>query len=259
MMSRFFLFLTILLPVLVSSQEFPAKLDQLVSDYAGVLNDQELAGLEELVARYDQETSVQIAVVIMRTLEGYPIDDYAFELGERWGIGQANTDNGALVLVSIDERKIWIATGYGLEATLPDALIKRIIENEITPQFKGGRYFHGLKSGVDAMILATKGEYEGQGNGNSGSRQGKQAIPLIIFIGFIWLIVMATKGLQVKRYAGMNGLSFWTAWMLLNSSRRRHGGSWSSFSGGSGGFSGGGGFGGFGGGSFGGGGAGGSW
>lgn len=244
-------------PLLMVAQEFPEKPDQLVNDYAGVLSKQEQRELESLVVKYDQETSVQIAVVIMSTLDGYPIDEYAFELGEKWGVGQANTDNGAMVLVSIDERKIWIATGYGLESTLPDALVKRIIQNEITPQFKGRRYFHGLKAGVDAMILATKGEYEGQGSGNKG-KAGK-TLPLFFLIGIIWLIVMVTKGIQVSRYAGINSIPFWTAWMLLNSSKRRHGGSWSNFSGGSGGFGGGGGFGGFGGGSFGGGGAGGSW
>lgn len=240
-------------------QDFPKKSDRLVNDYANVLTQQEATDLENLLVKYDNETSVQIAIVIMATIDGYPIDDFAFELGEKWGVGQGDTDNGAMVVVSIDERKMWIATGYGLEASLPDAMIKRIIENEIKPQFKGRRYYHGLKAGADAMILATKGEYEGQGNGAGGGKAGRKGIPMIMLILGIWLIVMITKSMQVRRHARLNGLSFWAAWMLLNSASRRHGGSYSSFSGGSGGFGGGGGFGGFGGGSFGGGGAGGSW
>lgn len=258
-MKRLVAIFLLIIPLFSLGQAFPEKPNQLVNDYAGVLSSQERNDLENLVIRYDQETSVQIAVVIMSTLDGYPISDYAFELGEKWGVGQANTDNGAMVLVSIDERKIWIATGYGLEATLPDALVKRIIQNEITPQFKGRRYYHGLKAGVDAMILATKGEYQGQGTGGGRKGKARKGLPLIFLIAFIWLIVMVTKAFQVRRYARINSLGFWAAWMLLNSARRSHSGSWSSFSGGSGGFSGGGGFGGFGGGSFGGGGAGGSW
>ena len=241
-------------------QDFPEKSNRLINDYAKVLTNIEVADLENLLVKYDNETSVQIAIVIMPTLDGYPVDDYAFQLGEKWGVGQGETDNGALVLVSVDERKMWIATGYGLEGVLPDAIIKRIIQNEITPQFKGRRYYHGLKAGVDAIILATKGEYANQGNGDGGSNSGAgKSIPLVFLVGGIWLIVMITKSMQVRRHARINGLGFWAAWMLLNSATRRHGGSYSSFSGGSGGFGGGGSFGGFGGGSFGGGGAGGSW
>ncbi len=248
-----------LFSVFAHGQEFPSKPNRLVNDYANVLSQHEASELEALLVKYDNETSVQIAIAIMSTLDGYPIDDYTFELGEKWGVGSGETDNGALIVVSIDERKMWIATGYGLEGTLPDALIKRIIQNEITPQFKGRRYYHGLKAGVDAMILATKGEYEGKGNVGQGQGGWGKGIPLIILIGVIWLIVIIAKSMQVRRHAKLNGLGFWAAWMLLNSASKRHGGSWSSFRGGSSGFGGGGGFGGFGGGSFGGGGAGGSW
>ncbi|MFC2175620.1 TPM domain-containing protein [Bacteroidota bacterium] len=240
---------------LVFGQDFPAKSNRLVNDYAKVLSVQEQISLEQNLVAYSQESSVQIAVVIMETLNGYPIDDYAFQLGEKWGVGQAETDNGALVLVSVKERKMWIATGYGLEASLTDALSKRIIENEIKPYFKQGDYYGGLVAGTDAMILATRGEYQGNGNKGGGAKSPiKTLLPFIIIFGIIWLV----KAVQVKNYAARNHLGFFAAWTLLNSAGRRHGGSWSSFSGGSGSF-GGGGFGGFGGGGFGGGGAGGSW
>ncbi|MFT4526135.1 MAG: hypothetical protein ACI9FU_000010 [Granulosicoccus sp.] len=260
-MKSVFILLLTGLSLISFGQDFPKKSDRLVNDYAKALTKSEVTNLENLLVKYDNETSVQIAVVIMSTIDGYPIDDYAFQLGEKWGIGQSGKDNGALILVSIDERKMWIATGYGLEATLPDAMAKRIIENEIKPQFKGRRYYQGLKAGADAMILATKGEYQGQGNGGGGGGQSgaRNNIPFIFLIGGIWLLVMVVKSFQVNRHARLNGLGFMAAWMLLNSASRRHGGSYSNFSGGSGGFGGGGGFGGFGGGSFGGGGAGGSW
>ncbi len=252
------LFIFILaIPSLVFGQDFPERSNRIVTDYSNTLSKQELGQLEKLLVDYDRESSVQIAVVIMKTLDGYPIDDYAFGLGEDWEIGQSGKDNGALVLVSMQERKVWIETGYGLEATLTDAMCKRIIENEIKPAFKQNNYYGGLVAGADAMILATRGEYQGNGGNAAGEKApiGMISILLIVF-AFVWLM----KARSVSRYAKTNHLGFWAAWMLLNNTGRSHGGSWGSFSGGSGGFGGGGGgFGGFGGGSFGGGGAGGSW
>jgi len=238
------------------SQEFPARSNRLVNDYSNTLSASDIQSLENKLVAYDRESSVQIAIVIMKTLDGYPIDDYAFQLGEKWGIGNAGTNTGALILVSMEERKMWIATGYGLEATLTDALSKRIIENEMKPRFRNDDYAGGLAAASDAIIQVTKGEYKG--NGGAGEKAPPIAgfLFILLVFGIIWLI----KAKQVRDYSRVNHIGFWAAWMLLNSASRSHGGSYSSFSGGSGGFSGGGGgFGGFGGGSFGGGGAGGSW
>lgn len=251
--------LLFILPVSLFAQEFPEKSNRLVNDYSNTLSKAEKNDLERLLVGYDQESSVQIAIVLMKTLDGYPVDKYAFQLGEKWGIGQGDTDNGALILLSIDERKMWIATGYGLEGTLTDALAKRIVENEMKPNFRKGDFSGGLRAASEAIILATRGEYQGGGKSN-GSTQGElPPLGVILFIVMIFGLISIIKASQVQSYAKLNHISFWAAWMLLNSTSRRHGGSWSSFSGGSGGFSGGGGFGGFGGGSFGGGGAGGSW
>lgn len=247
------------IPTLGIGQDFPEKSNRLVNDYTSTLSKSDKRKLEEKLVAYDRESSVQIAIVMIQSLDGYEISDYAFRLGEKWGIGQADTDNGALVLVSMNDRKMWIATGYGLESTVTDALAKRIVENEMKPRFRNGDFAGGLSAASDAIILASRGDYQGGGN---GGQQGKEkAVPIgfvglmILVFGVIWFI----KAMQVRRYARMNHMGFWAAWMLLNASQRRHSGSWSSFSGGSGGFGGGGGFGGFGGGSFGGGGAGGSW
>ena len=237
------------------SQEFPAKSKRLVNDYSNTLSSSDVQELEKKLVAYNRESSVQIAIVVMKTLDGYPIDDYAFQLGEKWGIGQSGNNTGALILVSMEERKMWIATGYGLEATLTDAMSKRIIENEMKPRFRNNDYAGGLAAASDAIIQVTRGEYQGKaGGGEKAAPIGSLVFILLVF-GIIWLI----KAKQVRNYSRVNHIGFWAAWMLLNSSSRRHGGSFSSFSGGSGGFSGGGGFGGFGGGSFGGGGAGGSW
>lgn len=246
----------LVLPFALFAQSFPEKSNRLVNDYTNTLSSSDVRSLEQRLVAYEQESSVQIAIVIIESLDGYEISSYAFELGEKWGIGQAETNNGALILVSMQDRKMWIATGYGLEATLTDALAKRIVENEMKPRFRNNDYAGGLAAASDAIILATKGEYQGKGGG--GNRQGTP-IPFVLLVILIFAFVWVAKAMQVRRYARVNHMGFWAAWMLLNASSRRHSGSWSSFSGGSGGFSGGGGFGGFGGGSFGGGGAGGSW
>lgn len=247
--------LIFLVPLIGNAQDLPKKSNRLVTDYTNTLSKKETRQLEEKLVAYDRESSVQIAIVIMQTLDAHPISDYAFQLGEKWGIGQANTDNGALILISMEERDMWIATGYGLEATVTDALCKRIIENEMKPRFRNGDFAGGLSSASDAIILASRGEYQGSG----GARSDAPPIGIILLVIIFATIFMVIKGVQVSRYSKLNGMSFWAAWALLNATRRRHSGSYGSFTGGSGGFGGGGGFGGFGGGSFGGGGAGGSW
>ena len=255
---RNFLFIALLaFPLSLFAQDFPARSNRLINDFTSTLSGSEVSTLEQKLVAYSQESSVQIAIVIIQSLDGYEISDYAFQLGEKWGVGQSGSDNGALILVSMNDRKMWIATGYGLEATLTDAMCKRIIENEMKPRFRSNDYYGGLAAASEAMILATRGEYQG-----SGAEAGRESAPIgfIAVMILVFFLIWIVKALQVRRYAKVNHMGFWAAWMLLNASSRRHSGSWSSFSGGGGGFSGGGGgFGGFGGGSFGGGGAGGSW
>lgn len=255
MRNLLFIFL-LAIPFSVFSQNFPARSNRLVNDFTGTLSSSEITQLEQKLVAYDKESSVQIAIVIIKSLDGYEISDYAFELGEKWGVGRSGKDNGALILVSMSDRKMWIATGYGLEATLTDAMCKRIIENEMKPRFRQNDYAGGLSAASDAMILATRGEYQGEGGSGDGAAAPIVSLLFIVLVfGLIWLI----KAKQVRDYSRVNNIGFWAAWMLLNSASRNHSGSYGSFRGGSGGFSGGGGFGGFGGGSFGGGGAGGSW
>ncbi|MCF8275854.1 MAG: TPM domain-containing protein [Flavobacteriales bacterium] len=257
MRNLLFIFL-LAIPFSVFSQNFPARSNRLVNDFTGTLSGAEISQLEQKLVAYDRESSVQIAIVIIKSLDGYEISDYAFELGEKWGVGRSGKDNGALILVSMADHKMWIATGYGLEATLTDAMCKRIIENEMKPRFRQDDYAGGLASAADAMILATRGEYKGEGGSGDGAAAPIGSILFIVLVfGIVWLI----KAKQVRDYSRVNNMGFWAAWMLLNAASRNHPGSYGSFRGGSGGFSGGGGggFGGFGGGSFGGGGAGGSW
>ncbi|MEQ1625637.1 MAG: TPM domain-containing protein, partial [Sediminibacterium sp.] len=119
----------------------PAKL---VTDQAGVLSAEQKAILENKLVALDDSSSNQIVIVLVKTLDGYPIEDYATKLFREWGIGNKKTNNGVLILASIDERKIRIEVGYGLEGAIPDITTASIIRNDIVPNFKTGEYYHGL-------------------------------------------------------------------------------------------------------------------
>jgi uncharacterized protein len=247
----------------LKAQTFPEKSTTLVTDYTNTLNPQEKAALENKLVAFNDSSSTQIAIVILNSLDGYPIDDYARRLAQSWGIGEKKKNNGALILVSMQERKMTIQVGYGLEGAIPDALAKRIIEQVMKPRFKEGAWYDGLDKATDTMISLARGEYKADAVGKDQTPH--IPIGLILIVAGVILIVLFTKFNSVRNYANMNNLSFWAAWALMSAASNRHNGGWSSFSsgggifGGSGGSGGGGGFGGFGGGSFGGGGASGSW
>lgn len=260
-MIRFLSLLTLMLCMqFLHAQKLPPKPEppRLVNDFTNTLSSSEADRLENKLVAFNDSTSTQIAVVIIRTLDGYPISDYAFQLGEAWGIGQAKNNNGALLLIAMEDRELFIATGYGLEGALPDARAKRIVETDIKPFFKQEQYYAGIDKGTDQMIAAVKGEYK-----EPVKRKNKErGLPLFAIIIIFFVIMFLARIFGAKQHARVNNIPFWTAWMLLNAARRksnRSGGSWGG--GGFGGFGGGGGggFGGFGGGSFGGGGAGGKW
>ena len=271
-MKKYLLILLCLIGVYSSSQavDFPPKPNppRLVNDFTNTLAAEDIARLERQLVTFDDSTSVQIAVVIIATLDGYPISDYAFELGEKWGVGDKKMNSGALLLIALNDHKLFIATGYGLEATLPDARCRNIIENDITPLFKKGLYYEGIQAGTEKMMQAVKGEYK-----DSPRKKSKDGgkVPAVLIVILVLLFVFLAKIFSVRRYSMLNNIPFWVAWSLLNAAAGRRRGRWTDFNSGrgtfggwggggfGGGSSGGGGFGGFGGGSFGGGGAGGSW
>jgi len=224
---------------------------RLVNDFAGILNKQDVATLEQSLVQFNNETSTQIAVVTVKSLHGYDISEFSFELGEKWGIGQKGKDNGILVLVAPNERKTFIATGYGLEGVVPDAIAKRIVEQEMIPYFKQGDYYSGIASAVKTLMSLTKGEFTADDYAKKKGR-GIPFIILFLFLGIVLNFIFRIK--RARSYALGHNMSLWMALMLMsNSGGRSSRGGYNSFSSGSGGF------GGFGGGSFGGGGAGGSW
>ncbi len=260
-----FLFFVFLLCLIHEGHAIPAKPEpaRLVNDYALLLDADDRMRLESSLSQFARETSTQIVVVTISSLDGYAIGDYAVRLGHSWGVGQGDNDNGLVIVVKPrvgNERgEVFIATGYGLEGAVPDAIARRIVDNEIIPHFRNEDYYAGLLSGVNVIMELTRGEYTADEyvnrTGGEGSAVG--AFFVLLFIMIIASLVLRTK--KVKNSAIGRELPFWTIMSMLSASSHGHSGSWGNFSSGKGSFGGGGGFGGFGGGGFGGGGAGGSW
>jgi len=253
-----FIFVLLVFTMQCFADDFPARSSTIVTDYTNTLSDGERQSLESKLVAFNDSTSSQVAIVIMSSVGNYDISDYAVQLYNNWGIGQKEKNNGVLILVAKDDRKVFITTGYGMEGVLPDALCKRIVNNDILPAFKTGDYYGGLDAAVNSIISIVKGEYTADGY----MKKKKEKVPWfgVLLAIFIFFIVIISKIGSTRNYARRNNLGFWAAWALMNAAmnRGRSRGTWGGFSGGSGGF-GGGGFGGFGGGSSGGGGAGGSW
>lgn len=255
------LIVIVCLPLIVFAIPDKPSPSRLVNDLADVFSSSQERQLEQKVLELFKATSTQIAVVTVNDLEGAAVSSYAFEIGAKWGVGSKKFDNGIVVLLkpkTTDSRgEVFIATGYGLEGAVPDAIAKRIVENEMIPWFKKGNYFNGVDAGVDVIIGLTKGEYSAQQYAQTPVKKTRKKswgiLPLII-------IVVVFRLLFARRSVGLGHALPW--WFLFSSmGASSHRGSFNDFSNSSGKFGGGdfGGFGGFGGGSFGGGGAGGSW
>ncbi len=243
----------------VFAQDLPAKPDKLVNDYTGTLSASQLLQLESKLVAFDDSTSTQIAVAIVKSVGEYDINEYTLMLGRKWGVGGNKKNNGVMIVVALGDRKISIQTGYGIEGALPDAYTNRIIENDIKPAFKAGDYFAGLDAGTDSIIKLVKGEYKND-NPRARKKENGSAVPILVIIIVIIILIIRRGGgggggRQVMGGRGVADALFWS--MLLGGSGR--GGSGYGGGGFGGGSSGGGGFGGFGGGSFGGGGSSGSW
>ena len=223
-----------------------------VYDYADVLNPTEEQELENKLIRYSDSTTTQIVVITIDDLKGESIGILTPKWAHEWGIGQEKEDNGILILLSKNDRKIWIAPGYGVEDRLTAGINGELIRNIIIPEFKAGSYYNGLDKGADAIFDVLKGKYKGSRKEKSKSFP---ILPIIIFVFIIILIISKAKG-GGGRSGGSGGIDL--ADIIILSSLGRSGGGFGgggSFGGGSsGGFGGG-----FGGGGFSGGGAGGSW
>jgi uncharacterized protein len=220
------------------------------NDYANVTTSAATTRLNRTLEDFEKETSNQIVVAVFPKMQSdSSIEDYTVRVAQAWKVGQKGKNNGAVLFVFTQDRKMFIQVGYGLEGALPDAICKRIIEDEIKPHFKNGNFDAGLSAGVNAILAAAKGEYKGNGrtvaqplvvNGSSNGSTGLPPIFAIVIAVIVVLIFLSVARRSRGRFYSGGG---WSS----------GGGGWSGGGGGGGGgFSGGGG-------SFGGGGAGGSW
>lgn len=229
---------------------------QWVTDQGDFLSDQEERYLSRQLSDFADTTSTQIIIVTVKDLGGYDPSDYALEIGRRWGVGQAEKDNGLVILLSRSEREVFISTGYGLEGAVPDALSSRIQRNIMIPRFREGRFFEGLSLAAGALMLATTGEFTADEIA-PGRKSRRTLPPAFGLMAFIVLYSIINSFRNRGRHGGRGGRhSSILPFILLSSLAGGRGG----FGGGGfgGGGFGGGGFGG-GGGGFGGGGAGGGW
>ena len=250
--------LTIFLLYPAIAQDIPERPvpPKLVNDMTGFFSPNEVAQLEKKLVWFNQQTSTQIAIIAVKDLQGYDISDFAFRLGDKWGVGQKGFNNGIVILIKPktpeDKGRIFIAPGYGLEAVVPDAIAKRIVEVEILPEFRKNNYYKGIDNAINTLFALTKGEFSPKEYAQQTSQNGAPAFGIGGFFLLIILFSIFGHLQRARHYSVGHSVPFWTAMFLAGSVRPR-GGGFSSFSSGSGGF------GGFGGGGFGGGGAGGSW
>ena len=235
-----------------TDKEFPPRPSppRLVNDLAHVMSADEVALLEQKALAFSDSTSNQISIVTIQSIGEYEVSEYTDQVGNRWGVGKASKNNGVLILAAINEHKIHISVGKGLEGALTDLVSGRIISQDMAPAFREGNYFRGFDNAINDVSAATRGEFKADGPDKQGSGIGSIITLVVILLIVLW----------VMRRSGGGGGSYM--------SRRGWGGFGGGFLTGSilgGGFGGGGGggdsggFGGFGGGSFGGGGASGSW
>jgi len=232
---------------------------KLVNDFIDVLTASQEEELERKLVAYDDSTSNQFVVITIGDIGDYDIGDFATALGRKWGVGGKEFNNGLILVILIDkernQRKVWIATGYGLEGAIPDITAKTIIENDIIPNFKANDIYRGLDEGTDDLMRAAAGEYKAPAGYSDRGRKGKGGGSVLgAIIMFIIIMIIISR---INRGGG--GMMSRRGWSNSVPPIWFGGGGGSSGGWGGGGSSGGGGFGGFGGGSFGGGGAGGSW
>lgn len=258
--SKAFYFIIALLFTSIALGQFtiPKKPDFQTSvyDYAKVLSDSEAKQLESKLIQYSDSTSTQIVFISIESLNNEDIGILTPRWAHEWGIGQEKEDNGILILLSKNDRKIWIAPGYGVEERLTAGINGEIIRNIIIPEFKAGSYYQGLDKGSDAIFQVLKGKYKGERKSD-----GPGILPIILIIVFI-IIFLTIASKNKGNGSNSGGLGGPDLGDIIILSRMGRGGGFGggSFGGGFGGGSSGGGFGGgFGGGGFSGGGAGGSW
>jgi len=178
---------------------FPALTGRVVDD-AGILDAGARAALTQKLAALEAKTTDQLVVATVKSLQGTSVEDYGNRLFRNWKLGQAVKNNGALMLVAPNERKVRIEVGYGLEGTLPDAVTKLIIENGILPRFRANDFAGGIARGVDDVIQVLTGDAE-EWKRRAAQRPEHQSAPLHGMLGFLLIAAIAIVVFTIVNYS----------------------------------------------------------
>lgn len=242
-MKKNVLFLALLFPLLASAQlKIPELWGTPVHDEANLLQPAFVSQLEQQLKLYEDSTSNQIAILIIPSLQDVPLEDYTHRVAEEWKLGQAEKDNGVLLFIAKNDRKVRIEVGEGLEGVLPDAVSNQIIRNELAPHFRQDNYEQGVQAAVNAIIQAIGGEYKAE-QGPVTSRKGRKGSfwgTLIILAIVILLSRITGGGRGNYRRGGWSSGAGWYGGGFYGRGGGGGGGFGGGFSGGGGGFSGGG-------------------
>lgn len=236
---------------------------RLVNDFAKILTSEEVANLENKLVEFDKTSSTQITIVTVKDLNGYDVNQLAYEIGQKWGVGQKGKNNGIVILLKPKTAEsrgyVSIQVAYGLEDVVTDALSNRIIETEMIPYLKKNGYYGGFNAAVNVLIDITRGKYTADQYSKKQKNNPQKGSIFFLLLSFVLILIIAIAGRNKRsqqQTLGRRGSDI-PFWMLMGgmmgSSRGSGSNGWGNFSSGSGSF------GGFGGGSFGGGGASGSW
>jgi uncharacterized protein len=239
-----------------AAEVIPPKPDRYFNDYAGVVSKEAALRFNEQLAQFERETSDQVVVAVFQKMQSESdIADYTQRVAQSWGVGQKERRNGVVLFVFVQDRKMFIQVGYGLEGALPDITAFDITEYRIKPHFRNGDYEGGIAAGIDSIFKAIRGEYKGSGKTVAEQHRGGGTINLFYFVFFfiVFVVVLSVISALLRPLSGYGYSSRRGGPVFFPTGGG--GGGWSSGNGGGGGFSG---FSG-GGGSFGGGGAGSSW
>jgi len=232
-----FLLLAFLLgvPQIARSLTVPSP-EGYVNDHANLLSDGEKARLESLLRRFEAETTDQVVLLIIPSLEGDSLEDFSMRVAESWKVGQKGKDNGVIFLVSVEDRKARIEVGYGLEGALTDAQSGRILRNLVFPAFRQGDYYGGIQGGLVGILKQIQGEFTAQPVRRTGPTRQSRAKASGLLLPLLFFLLLFSRTGRLFLLGGMLG----GMWGGRGMGRGGFGGGLGGFSGGGGGFGGGG-------------------
>jgi len=232
-----FLLLAFLLwaPRIAQSLTVPSP-EGYVNDHANLLSDGEKARLESLLRRFEAETTDQVVLLIIPSLEGDSLEDFSMRVAEAWKVGQKGKDNGVIFLVAVDDRKARIEVGYGLEGALTDAQSGRILRSLVFPAFRQGDYYGGIQGGLVGILKQIEGEFTAEPVRRTASARQSRAKASGLLLPLLFFLLLFSRTGRLILLGGMLG----GMWGGRGSGRGGFGGGFGGFSGGGGGFGGGG-------------------